>query len=118
MGRHALELGGAAHGEAVSERNGAAGGPRIVSSPGPDGITSPTRTSGWPPTSTPAEPPGPIGNGYGAPETEFTIWHTDPTVASGSSPASRCDCITVMMTPESGGPAMPGESVTAHPIET
>jgi hypothetical protein len=67
---------------------------------------------------TDVEPPGPIGNGYGAPVTEFTIWQIEPTVAKGSPPPVAFACVTTVMTPVSGGPAIPGESSTAHPIET
>src|SRR5262245_28517981 len=98
--------------------NGAAGGPMIVSTPGPDGIMSPMRTSPVPLIVTDVEPPAPIGSGYGTPDTEFTIWHTLPTVASGRPPAVTAACVITLMKPESGGPAAPGLRTTAHPTVT
>ena len=53
--------------------NGAAGGPRICSTPGPEGIMSPIRTRPAPLIRIDEEPPLPIGNGYGTPETELII---------------------------------------------
>ena len=76
------------------------------------------RTSACPPIETDVEPPEPIGNGYGTPDNEFTIWQIDPTVAKGSPPPVAMDCTIALITPESGGPAIPGESNTAHPTET
>src|SRR5688572_5155084 len=55
---------------------------------------------------------------YGTPETEFTSCAIDPAVASGIPPAIRNVAGTLTMTPLSGGPAAPGVSTTAHPIET
>src|SRR5262252_2638453 len=98
--------------------NGAAGGPRIESTPGPDGIMSPMRTRAMPPIVTDVDPPLPIGSGYGTPERELIIWHTLPTVASGRPPAVTTACVMTVMKPESGGPAAPGDSTTAHPIVT
>ena len=63
-------------------------------------------------------PPGPIGNGYGTPESEFTIWQMLPTVANGIPPAVTTAWVMTEMIPESGGPAAPGLNMTAHPIET
>src|SRR6185295_12702094 len=98
--------------------NGAAGGPRIISTPGPDGIMSPIRTSPVPLIRTDVDPPAPIGSGYGTPDNEFTIWQTLPTVASGIPPAVTTACVITLMNPESGGPAAPGVNTTAQPIVT
>jgi hypothetical protein len=86
--------------------------------PGPDGIMSPIRTRPVPVIDTEVDPPAPIGSGYGTPETEFTIWHTLPTVASGCPLAFTTAWVITLMNPESGGPAAPGLSTTAQPIET
>src|SRR5262245_16722860 len=59
-----------------------------------------------------------MGSGYGTPDTEFTIWQMLPDVASGMPPAVAMVWVTATITPESGGPAAPGLSTTAHPIET
>src|SRR5262245_33830383 len=99
--------------------NGAAGGPMMLSTPGPDGIRSPMRTSAWPSILNELEPPpGPIGSGYGAPLTEFTIWQMLPTVASGCPFAVTVACVMTLMIPLSGGPAAPGLRTTAQPMLT
>ena len=98
--------------------NGAAGGPRIWSTPGPDGIMSPIRTRPMPLIDTEVDPPLPIGSGYGTPDTELIIWQTLPTVASGIPPAVTTAWVMTLMKPESGGPAAPGVRTTAHPIVT
>lgn len=90
----------------------------IIITPGPDGIWSPMRTSGWPEIVIPLEPPGPIGSGYGAPETELIIWQIEPLVASGCPFAVTFVCSTVVMTPLSGGPAAPGVRTTEQPMLT
>jgi hypothetical protein len=91
----------------------------IVSMPEPERIESPTRTSPWPSTVTPVEAPRlPIGSGYGAPETELTIWQIDPAVASGIPDAVTVACRIVRITPLSGAPAAPGERTTAQPMVT
>jgi hypothetical protein len=71
-----------------------------------------------PATFTVPDPPCPIGSGYGTPDTEFTIWQMLPTVASGIPDAVATVCVITLMKPLSGGPAAPGLSTTAHPIET
>jgi hypothetical protein len=42
----------------------------------------------------------------------------EPVTASGIPFAVAIACGTMMITPESGGPAAPGESRTAQPIDT
>ena len=67
----------------------------------------------------PVEPPaGPIGSGYGTPETELTIWQIEPVVASGIPFAVAVAWSTATITPLSGGPAAPGLRTTAQPMLT
>src|SRR5437016_5201580 len=89
-----------------------------MSTPGGEGIWSPIRTSAMPLMVTPVLPNGPITNGYGAPLTEFTIWQMEPATASGIPPAVTAACGMETITPESGAPAAPGVTITAHPILT
>src|SRR5687768_922288 len=63
-------------------------------------------------------PSEPIVSGYGAPDTEFTIWQSEPVVASGWPTAVTVLCSTLVMRPLSGGPAAPGETTTAQPMVT
>lgn len=98
--------------------NGAAGGPRMVITPGPEGIASPTRTSGWPLIRTWLGVSGPIGNVYGTPETELIIMQTEPGMASGIPFAVGPPGGMTVIVPVSGGPAIPGETTTEHPILT
>ena len=98
--------------------NGAAGGPRIVSIPGGLGMLSPIRTSALPVTLTPVLANGPITNGYGKPQTEFTIMQIEPAVASGIPLAVMTGGMTAMMVPVSGGPDAPGLTITIAPMLT
>ena len=83
---------------------GAAGGPTTMSTPGPDGIWSPIRTRAAPSTVTPVEAPAePMVRGYGAPLTEFTIWHIEPETASGIPLAVTVVWVMAMIAPVSGG---------------
>ena len=97
---------------------GAPGGPRIVNTPGPDGIASPTRTNGWPLIFTWLGDSGPMGNGYGTPESELTIRQVEPHMASGIPLAVGPPGGIIVIVPVSGGPAAPGASETEHPIVT
>src|SRR5207248_433103 len=106
------------HGAFPSVTKGAAGGPSTVSTPGGEGMLSPRRTSPIPLTSTPLLPSGPITSGYGTPETELTIWQIEPATASGIPLAVTAVCGIWTITPLSGGPAAPGVTTTAQPMET
>ena len=87
--------------------------------PGPDGMLSPSRTSALPSTETPVDAPiPPIGSWYGTPLTELTIVQIDPVTASGMPFATAVVWVIVVITPESGGPPAPGDTVTAHPMLT
>jgi hypothetical protein len=86
--------------------------------PGPEGIVSPIRTRAIPLIFTEPEPPGPMGSGYGTPDTEFTIWQMLVITANGMPFAVANVCGIVVMTPLSGGPAAPGLTITAQPMET
>jgi len=63
-------------------------------------------------------PTFPIGRTYGAPDTEFTIEHKEPATAIGIPDTVTLLCGMSTITPLSGGPAAPGLTMTAHPIET
>jgi hypothetical protein len=91
----------------------------MVITPLPDGIISPTLTSAEPEMLNPVDPPAdPIGSGYGAPDSEFTIWQMLPTVARGMPFAVTHVCVITVMTPVSGGPAAPGLTITVQPMLT
>jgi hypothetical protein len=98
---------------------GLAGGPRMLKTPGPLGIRSPNLTSAMPSTVNPVDAPmEPIGSTYGTPLNELTIWQSDPVTAKGIPLAVTVVCSIVVITPESGGPAAPGDNTTAQPTET
>jgi hypothetical protein len=48
----------------------------------------------------------------------LTIWQIEPAVASGIPPAVNAVCVIATITPLSGGPAIPGVTMTAHPMLT
>jgi hypothetical protein len=91
---------------------GAAGGPRMERMPGGDGMKSPTRTSGCPATDTPVLASGPITSGYGKPQTELIIKHSEPEVANGIPPAVMKGGNMPRIVPVSGGPEAPGVTTT------
>jgi hypothetical protein len=55
---------------------------------------------------------------YGAPDTEFTMEHNEPATATGIPETVTLVWGMTTITPLSGGPAAPGVTITAHPIET
>ena len=86
--------------------------------PGPDGIESPMRTSGWPLILAWLGVSGPIGSGYGNPQTELIMMQTDPGIASGIPLAVGPPGGMTVIVPVSGGPDKPGETTTEQPIVT
>lgn len=86
--------------------------------PGPEGIESPIRTSGWPLIVAWLGVKGPIGNGYGNPQTELIMMQVEPGIASGIPLAVGPPGGMTVIVPLSGGPDRPGETTTEHPIVT
>ena len=81
-------------------------------------MRSPIRNNDRPVTVTPLEPGVPTISGYGKPQTELIIMHSDPDVASGMPFAVITGGKTVMIVPMSGGPDAPGVIITCAPMLT
>jgi hypothetical protein len=67
---------------------------------------------------TPLEAGDPIINGYGNPQTELIMRHSEPDVAKGIPLAVITGGKMAMIVPVSGGPEAPGVIMTCAPILT